>query len=184
MLLIICALRYESDYELISNFVWTDFRLNTTTARSLAPMRWQVATLAAVWLVILSWCGSTALPVDARPEKAVPANEERATRNNSDGDDLWNLIEESALSEATNEDDNFRRPASQQDVFYVPLKRLPANIDDEPVIFNYAINQPVSLSMASFSSLTYKLRLKLTLIAIYPKNLLTVPTLVDVIESY
>lgn len=135
--------------ELISHFVCTDFRLNTTTARSLAPMRWQVATLAAVWLVILSWCGSTALPVDARLDKAVPANQERTTRNNSDGDDLWNLIEESALSDATNEDDNFRRPASQQDVFYVPLKRLSTNMDDEPANFNWPVNQPVSLSMVS-----------------------------------
>lgn len=104
-------------------------------------MRWHVTTLAAVWLVVLSWCGSTAQPIDGRLDKAAPAGQhgdERTAPN--DGDDLWNLIDESALSESTGNDDF--RPTSER-IFYVPFKRVAANIDDEPGNLNWPVNPPV-----------------------------------------
>lgn len=113
-------------------------------------MRWHLAALAAIWLVVLSWCGSMAQPVDGVLDKASPPagqqrRDARATSSASSNDDLWNLIDDSGLSESTGDDD-VERPVTS-DVYYVPfggpVKRLPANIDEEPGNVNWPVNPPV-----------------------------------------
>lgn len=114
-------------------------------------MRWHVAALAAVWLIVLSWCGSVAQPVDGRLDKAAaapPAGQQhrdaRAASDANSNDDLWNMIDEAGLSESSAGDDS-QRPVTSG-VYYIPygapVKRLPANIDEEPGNLNWPVNPP------------------------------------------
>lgn len=84
-------------------------------------MRWHVAAVAVVWLVIMGWCGSLVIG------QPVTGMQERQPRNGRLLSEVWTVDPDPSDDSAIQQDEDFH-----QELYYfptVPVKRQ--TVDDD-----------------------------------------------------